>query len=394
MAKLNTLQLGNKIYDSFPDKEARQAIENLGTGGAAIIDVLELPEEDINDKAFYRLLSGTLIYNQYDQREYNRRCICVNELPKVGQPVTTDMTDLLVYYSIADNDAYGYITLELGASAGVPEGWYTLAMLAPVFETPWEGIVTDINDDPHDDSFRLLLTKDYYIYQDEWCKLPFACEKAPRFDIQWDGVIGDRFALDLSSIGKDEGLYLVKVSSMVLTAKEIIGAKYTQANNNDYECVIIEEDIDADSFVGTLTIDGGGMAIVYSADDLNAALGVPAGYVTNGIYFVYAENGFYTNRFVAPPRITKIDEKFLPDLELSTVAITGNYYDLFNAPQDIIRYNQGTQTLNDSQKRNVRNSISVYSKNEVDAKIKDWVEYQEVYQMINDAIGSAIGGSY
>lgn len=29
MAKLNTLQLGENIYDSFPDKEARQAIENI-----------------------------------------------------------------------------------------------------------------------------------------------------------------------------------------------------------------------------------------------------------------------------------------------------------------------------------------------------------------------------
>jgi hypothetical protein len=35
-----------------------------GTGGAAIIDVLELPTENINKNAFYRLMTAKFVANQ------------------------------------------------------------------------------------------------------------------------------------------------------------------------------------------------------------------------------------------------------------------------------------------------------------------------------------------
>lgn len=286
-----------------------------GSGsGAGIIDVFELPTENINTKAFYRLTYGYLVFNGYDQRESGHYCICVDSLPTVGQPVTTDMNHILAYYNAEDGDVYGYITDKLGAVAGVPAGWYTLAMLAPVFGVSWNGVITDIDDDPQDDSFRLLLAYDYYTYRDGWNKMIYASEKFSEFDIKWDGVIGDRFALDMSVLGF-EGVSFVKVSDDVFTAEQLVGAIFGQSNGYSYD--IDEDSISTDTYPGALTIDGGSIVIVYAADDLNSALGLPSGYITNGTYFVHNtsyDDGTvkYTNHFVGPTKVTKkIDGKYL-----------------------------------------------------------------------------------
>lgn len=374
----------------------------------AIIDVIELPTENINTGAFYRMSTAYLVYNQYDERKHNRHCVCVNGLPDIGNPVTTDMLNLLVYYNIVDREVYGYITAELGVVAGIPAGWYTLATLAPAFEVDWKGIITDIHDDPCDDAFRLLVFKDYYIYQDGWCKLPFACERAPAFDIQWDGEIGDKFALDMSLLGYAD-TYFVKVSDRAFTTEELVGATYTQWSG--YEHNIDESSFDTTSYPGAIAVDVG-VVIVHTADDLNAALGVPAGYITNGTYFVLVTTDTnYTNRLVAPAKITKIDEKFLPEMSVDSlglhyVATSGDYYDLYNRPPvytDVVRYDT-SQALDSSSKQRARNNIDVYSKSEVDSKIANaggsapdlsaYAKKTEVSTMIANAIGAAIGGSY
>ena len=48
--------------------------KKISSGGNAIIDVVELPTEDINENAFYRLLTGTFVYNQYTQNNYTVHC--------------------------------------------------------------------------------------------------------------------------------------------------------------------------------------------------------------------------------------------------------------------------------------------------------------------------------
>ncbi len=231
-------------------------------------------------------------------------------------------------------------------------------------------------------------------------------ELPPAFDIQWDGVIGDRFALDLSSFGF-LNTYFVKVSDEVFTVEQLVGAKFTQSNGNESE--LTSSNIDAVTYPGALDVNGG-VIVVYSQEDLNATLGLPSGYITNGTYFVYIVDAQYTNRLVAPSTIIKINTKFLPEMNieslgLHSIAKTGNYNDLYNRPtvySDVIRYNV-TQNLGSSAKQTARNNISVYSKSEVDTKIAnikpsvDLSEYpktSEVETMIANTIGSAIGGSY
>lgn len=342
---------------------------SAGASGSAIIDVLELPTENINEGVFYRLTTPYLVFNQYDQRESDRACFYVENLPEAGEPVTTDMSNLRVYYNAADGDVYGYITAEIGSQAGAPAGWYTLTQLAPLFDVVWSGVITDIEDDPCDDSFRLLLNKEFYIYQDEWCKLPFACEKAPKIDIKWDGNMDGRAALDMSMLGFAQGLYFVKVSDDVFTTDEVIGWRYSGQCYDDggsFSSEIYQDMFDTSSYPGTFIINNY-ITVVYDEDALATALGIPTGIYTNGTYFwLYTEEGYVSN-LTSPVRITKIESKYLDvdldidasSLGLHSVATSGNYNDLYNKPN-----------------------------------LNNYVTTSQVQTMISNAIGSAIGGGY
>lgn len=137
-----------------------------GEGGAAIIDVTELPTENIQEDVFYRLLTGTFVYNQYP--EIGWKCHCVEILPEVGEVVTTDMKSVTAYYNMSDGDVYGYLNDTLAEGVGAPAGWYSLSMIASAFDVGWSGVITDILDDPLDGTFRLLLEYENYSYKDDW----------------------------------------------------------------------------------------------------------------------------------------------------------------------------------------------------------------------------------
>lgn len=421
-----------------PDVNGNVNIEATGSSNG-IIDVLELPTENINEAAFYRLMTARFICNQ--EGDSSLTCHCVAALPETGKVCTDiDMSFIEAYYNISDNTSYGYVDSELSTAIGISSGWYPTSALCEIANIPYGGVITDISADPCDGGLRILLDYDFYIYKNGWSLLPFAYEKMPEFDIQWDGVIGDRFALDISSLGFTN-TYFVQVSDKVFTAEELVGAKFTQSDGSEY--FLSDSNIDATTYAGGIDA-GGGVMIVYSQDDLNTALGLPAGYITNGTYFVYIVDAQYTNRLVAPPKVIKIDSKYLSiqasDIDgLSSVAISGNYNDLYNQPTihtDVVRYNM-TQTLSSNAKSTARTNIDVYSKAEVDSKIDrveeniyaqdyvpSWIlngyakttdvysksevddkiangidlsEYAkttDVETMISEAIGSAIGGSY
>ena len=230
MAKLNTLQLGDKIYDSFPDKEARQLIEtqsteiksvsdkadsasssanlaknnatramqsaeaaqleavqaknsiaeinskiaelegNIGTGGAAIIDVIELPDDDIDEKSFYRLLTATFVDGGVLANNYS--CTVVETLPDTGEPVTTqDMATINAYYNIANNTVYGYIDDTLSQITDVPRDWYDFDWLSAVFGVKWGGIITSMNDALDNKAIYLLLETTIYAHDGRWTAL-------------------------------------------------------------------------------------------------------------------------------------------------------------------------------------------------------------------------------
>jgi hypothetical protein len=127
-----------------------------GGGGAAIIDVVELPTENIDENKFYRVLSGRLVFNQYIHNSYT--VYCVNTLPESGEPATNlDQTQGWVYYNVSDGNLYGYVDSMLSAGLGVPAGWYEISILLGALGFGYAGVITDILDDPKDNSFRLLL---------------------------------------------------------------------------------------------------------------------------------------------------------------------------------------------------------------------------------------------
>ena len=322
--KTNVNDLKAVSYDmaqELTDDQKTQARTNIGAISiddiptpdvqpSAIIDVTSLPTENIETGSWYRLLTGTFVYNQEEQSSFTARC--VNELPEIGDPVTTDMSDVLAYYSISDNDVYGYINDMLAASAGVPAGWYTLTMLAPIFDVSWSGIITNIDDDPCDASFRLLLKYDFYMYQDGWCKVPFAYEEVPKINITWDGDMTGRTVFDMSTLGYDEGVYFVKVSDDVFTTDEVIGCKVeAMFNNGSFGTFVINQDnIDTTAYSGAFVINNY-ITIIYSQDEFASALNIPTGIYTNGVYFYLKVNYLYITKFVSPFKITKIDRKYL-----------------------------------------------------------------------------------
>lgn len=153
------------------DKRITVLEENFSTlpedDYAAIIDVIELPTENINEDCFYRLLTGSLVAS--GEIIDGCTCYCVENLPEVGDPVTTDMENVTAYYSVADGDVYGYVNDVLGSQAGVPAGWYTLGMLAPLFGVEWGGVTTNILDSVENDTaIFVLLEHAIWQYSGEW----------------------------------------------------------------------------------------------------------------------------------------------------------------------------------------------------------------------------------
>lgn len=332
----------------------------LGVSSEAIIDVVSLPTENIKTNVFYRLVDADFIH--YGVVSEGCFCRCVNGLPEIGEPCTNiDMTTIIAYYNTQDNSVYGYVDDMLSVVLGIPSGWYDMEMLLSAVDFVYGGVITDIEDISRQEEIYVLLKQHLYMYQDGWVEMVFARNKKPKIDISWDGVVGDKFALDLSALGF-EGMQYVKVSDEVLTVRDILGCKYSQifADGSSYENEIaddfVEENsqIDMNTYPGAISIDGGVMIICYSSDDTNAALGLPEGYLTNGVYFIHSTEGFYTNRLVAPNRISKIGSEYV---DVNVDEVWENIY-----------------TIN-------RNLNDFYTKSEID-------------NLITNAISGAIGGSY
>jgi hypothetical protein len=160
------------VNGQAPDENGNVEIEvpEGGSSSPAIIDVVELPTENINENVFYRFLSGSIVINQYVYNTYTIHC--VETLPESGLPATNiDQTEGNVYYNVADGEAYGYVDDMLSAGLSVPAGWYPGDTLLGALGFGYSGVITDITDDPRDDTFRLLLEYVVYQYKDKWVSL-------------------------------------------------------------------------------------------------------------------------------------------------------------------------------------------------------------------------------
>lgn len=332
---------------------------NSGSGsGIIVIDVTELPTENINEGAFYKLHAAKFISNYYIYAK-DWKCHYVTELPEIGEAVTSDMINIVGYYNAQDKGCYGYVDSMVSAAAGnIPVGWYPFSTLAQAFNNRWGGVTT--NPDDADNTAKVLLTEQIYIYQNGWYEIPFAHIK--ELDIKWEDVItGDNYVIDGSELGA-EGMLLVKISDDIFNIKQIEGLTVI-LNNGSTETLKENE---------TMMAAPGGivsnyMIICSSSDIMAPAFGLTTDVITNGTYLVYMNDGtteIYPNRIFGPLQSVKIDKKFLPgmDIDVSTlhsVASSGDYNDLINKPD-----------------------------------LSSYVTQATVQDMLNNAMGNVIGGSY
>ena len=109
--------------------------------GAAIIDVTELPTENINEDVFYRLMTTSFLYGQFIKNDWTM--YTVETLPQTGE-MCWDGTTAVAYYSVSDNDTFGYVDTNVSAAMGVPVGWYPASVLIPAVGKPYGGVITDL----------------------------------------------------------------------------------------------------------------------------------------------------------------------------------------------------------------------------------------------------------
>ena len=152
-----------------PDEDGNVTLELPESSGdsPAIIDVTELPTEDIREDVFYRLLSGVIMGGKYRIDTFTVHCVEV--LPETGLPATDiDQTEGNVYYNVSEGECYGYVNDMLSVALGIPAGWYTAATLLAGLGFEYGGVVTDFNAIPDDNIIRVLLTYTLYSYKTAW----------------------------------------------------------------------------------------------------------------------------------------------------------------------------------------------------------------------------------
>ena len=187
-----------------------------------------------------------------------------------------------------------------------------------------------------------------------------------------------RTTLDMTAAGYD-GFFFAKVSDEEIELDQLDGSAFFVNGGGVFD--VIESSIDKETYPGAYAISNM-VVVVYEAGEINAAMGLPDGYLTNGVYFVANPAEYmYVARFTGKKEPLRI-----PDL--ANVAYTGNYADLINVPSlervaftgdykdltgkptiptDVVRYATG-QSLSDANKERARNNIGACSVEELREK--------------------------
>ena len=126
--------------------------------GEAIIDVAELPTEDVDTKRFYRAPVGTFFQGGI---KTDWKCIVVTTLPDDALPVTTDMVNVTLYYDVSSGNAQGYANDMLSGAFGIPVGWYPMEVVCQLMDVTWNGIVFD-EEDISEAGISLLIETELY----------------------------------------------------------------------------------------------------------------------------------------------------------------------------------------------------------------------------------------
>ena len=158
---------GNDYVLTEEDKTeiAEQAAELVDS--EAIIDVIELPTENIDTNRFYRVPTGTF-YTGIDNLPWV--CNVVETLPSEGVcalPDPNNVLDMTLYYETTTKSSWGYVDETLSATLEIDVGWYPAEAVASLLGLSWGGIIYDENAIPSD-SLSLLIEYELYQYKDYW----------------------------------------------------------------------------------------------------------------------------------------------------------------------------------------------------------------------------------
>ena len=85
-------------------------INILGTTKEIIVDVVSLPNTNINEKALYRLLRGNLMKNFKNQDNFYVKCVNVLPESNIDESYEPRLHLGTYYYNISDNQLYGYLS--------------------------------------------------------------------------------------------------------------------------------------------------------------------------------------------------------------------------------------------------------------------------------------------
>ena len=153
---------------SYTASEINEKLSKIGDS-SAIIDVTELPTENINEQAFYRLLVGT--FYDYGVPDPYVTCYIVDSLPEEGIPFWREESDFyVVYYSTTTNAASVYIDSNISSEEDLPVGWLAIEDYFAHWDDPWYGVISDTSTVPNN-GYCLVLGYQLYQYKQNWINI-------------------------------------------------------------------------------------------------------------------------------------------------------------------------------------------------------------------------------
>lgn len=155
----------------------QNALNNSDINSNAIIDVAELPTENINENVFYRLQSAELV----GKNTYMFHLRVVNTLPESGVYLDTSISKTPIYYNLSDGNAYVYADqTAINHALFESIGWYSVEHLYEKFSiVSWGGIITNINEAYKDEvTHHLFLSHSIWLHKDgQWIPVTSACRE-------------------------------------------------------------------------------------------------------------------------------------------------------------------------------------------------------------------------
>lgn len=179
-------QLQNQINSLGERVDKLEVGGGSGSGtGEAIVDVSELPTENINEDVLYRLTTGMVVFNGQNGRVFDNTAVyIVDSLPETGEPCSSDIGEsTAIYYNTSKGAAYGYIDERASVSLMQPVGWKSASTAFAAMGYEYSGVVTSMNDIARS-SAAVLLEHTLYHYKNGW-----------------ERVAGDTPFFDLSNLG-------------------------------------------------------------------------------------------------------------------------------------------------------------------------------------------------